>query len=80
MLTIFSLKAARRHAFDLAQRLRAMPESSRPHLIAEADELALRLGERLLSPPLRDRLLLAAVHLSERNLSPRELLALLERA
>ena len=80
MFTVFSLKAARRHAFDLAQRLRAMPESARPHLIAEADELALRLGERLLSPPLRDRLLLAAVRLSERNMSPRELLALIERA
>jgi hypothetical protein len=80
MFTVFSLKAARRHAFDLAQRLRATPEPGRPPLIAEADDFAFRLGQRLLSPPLRDRLLLAAVRLSERNASPRDLLALLERA
>lgn len=79
MFTVFSLKAARRHAFELAQRLRAAPASARPALIAQADDFALELGQRLLSPPLRDRLWLAAVWLSERNSSPRELLALLER-
>jgi hypothetical protein len=81
MFASFSLSAARRHAFDLAQRLRATPPAARPAVIAEAEDLAHRLGQRLLSPPsLRDRLLLAAMRLSERNLSPRELLALLERA
>lgn len=80
MFSTFSLKAARRHAFELAQRLRAAPEPARGALLAEADDFALRLGQRLLSPPWRDRLLLAAVRLSERKLSPRELLALLERA
>ncbi len=80
MLTVFSLKAARRHAFDLARRLRSTPEPGRPALIAEADDFALQLGQRLLTPPLRDRLLLAAVRLSERNASPRDLLGLLERA
>lgn len=79
MFTVFSLKAARRHAFDLAQRLLGMPEQHRPALLAEADDLALQLGQRLLAPPLRDRLLLAAVYLSERKASPRELLGLLER-
>lgn len=79
MLTAFSLKAARRHAFELADRLRVTPEPGRPALIAEADDFALRLGQRVLTPPLRDRLLLAAVRLSERNASPRDLLALLER-
>jgi Family of unknown function (DUF5995) len=79
MLTIFSLKAARRHAFELAHRLRGVPEATRATLIAEADDWALRLGQRLLRPPLRDRLLLAAVQLSQRNASPRDLLAVLER-
>lgn len=80
MFTIYSLKAARRQAFALAQRLRAAPEARRAVIIAEADDLALRLGQRLLDPPLRDRLLLAAVRLTERNVSPRELLAILERS
>jgi hypothetical protein len=80
MFTVFSLKAARRHAFNLAQRLRATPASGHPAVIAEADEYAYGLGQRLLSPTLRDRLLLAAVRLTERKLSPRDLLALLERA
>ena len=79
MLTIFSLKAARRYAFDLVHRLRAAPEGGRPALIAEADDCALHIGQRLLNPPLRDRLLLAAVYLSERNKSPRQLMELLER-
>jgi hypothetical protein len=79
MLTIFSLKAARRHAFELAHRLRGAPEPARAALIAQADDFALALGQRLLEPPLRDRLLLAVVKLTERNASPRDLLALLER-
>jgi hypothetical protein len=79
MLTIFSLKAARRYAFDMAHRLRATAEAGRPALIAEADDCALRIGQRLLSPPLKDRLLLAVVNLSERNKSPRQLMDLLER-
>jgi hypothetical protein len=79
MLTIFSLKAARRYAFDVAHRLSATPEAGRPGLIAEADDCALRIGQRLLNPPLKDRLLLAAVHLSERNQSPRQLMDLLAR-
>ena len=74
------LKAARRQAFTLAQRLRAAPETGRAGIMAEADDLALRLGQRLLDPPLRDRLLLAAVRITERNVSPRELLAILERS
>jgi hypothetical protein len=73
------LKAARRYAFDVAHRLRATAEAGRPALIAEADDCALRIGQRLLSPPLKDRLLLAAVNLSERNKSPRQLMDLLER-
>jgi hypothetical protein len=79
MLTTFSLKAARRHAFELAHRLRGAPEATRAELIAEADDFALRLGGCVLEPPLRDRLLLALVKLSERNASPRDLLSLLER-
>lgn len=78
MLATFSLKAARRYAFDVAQRLRAAPEADRPALIAEAEDCALRIGQRLLQPPLRDRLLLAAVRLTERNMSPRKLLELLD--
>jgi hypothetical protein len=80
MLTIFSIKAARRHAFELAHRLHESPEAARSAIVAEADDCALRLGQCLLRPPLRDRLLLAAVQLSERNASPRDLLALLERS
>jgi hypothetical protein len=79
MLTVFSVRAARRYAFELAHRLRHVPEATRASLIAEADDCARGLGQRLLRPPLRDRLLLAAVQLSERNASPRELLALLEQ-
>jgi hypothetical protein len=75
----FSLRAARRHAFELARRLRAATDSERSDLIAEADQVAFGIGQRLLDPPLRDRVLLAAVSLTERNKSPRELLALLER-
>jgi hypothetical protein len=67
-------------AFALADRLRVTPEPARPALIAEADDFALRLRQRVLTPPLRDRLLLAAVRLSEHNASPRDLLGLLERA
>jgi len=74
------LKAARRQAFTLAQRLRAAPEAQRPSIIAEADDLASSFGRLLLSPPLRDRVLLAAVRITERNVSPRELLAILERS
>jgi hypothetical protein len=79
MLTVFSLKAARRNAYELAHRMRAAPESERAALIAEAEHCALGLGERLLEPPLRDRLVLAAASLFERNVSPAEMLALLER-
>jgi hypothetical protein len=79
MLTTFSLKAARRHAFELAHRLHGASESARAALIAEADDFALRLGQCVLEPPLRDRLVLAFVKLSERNASPRDLLSLLER-
>jgi hypothetical protein len=79
MFASFSLRAARRHAFELARRLRAAPESVRPALIAEADQIALGIGQRLLDPPLRDRILLAALSLTERNKSPRDLLSLLER-
>jgi hypothetical protein len=79
MLTIFSVKAARRYAFQLAHRMRQSPEAGRAALVAEADDCALRLGERLLRPPLKDRLLLALVQLSERRASPRDLLDLLER-
>jgi hypothetical protein len=80
MLTIYSLKAARRQAFTLAQRLRAAPEANRPSIVAEADDSALRLGQLLLDPPLRDRMVLAAVRITERNVSPRELLAILEQS
>lgn len=79
MFAAWSLKAARRHAFELASRLRVASEAERPRLIAQADETAFRLGQRLIAPPLRDRLLLAAIRLTERNKSPRELLTLLER-
>jgi hypothetical protein len=79
MLASFSLKAARRYAFELAHRMAVASDVSRAALVAEADDCALRLGQRLLRPPLRDRLLLAAVHLSERNKSPREFLDLLAR-
>jgi hypothetical protein len=79
MFAAFSLKAARRHAFEVARKLRAAPEADRPRLLAEADEVAFAIGERLIHPPLRDRLLLAAVSLTERNKSPRDLLSLLER-
>lgn len=79
MFTVFSLKAARRYAFDLARRLRDTPEPGRAALVAEADDWALHLGRRLLTPPLRDRLLLAVVRLTERHASPRELIRLLER-
>ena len=79
MFTIYSLKAARRYAFEMAQRSSATPEAGRPALVAEADACALSLGERLLRPPLRDRMLLAAIHLSEVNLSPRDVLDLLAR-
>jgi hypothetical protein len=79
MFTVYSVKAARRYAFDMALRLRNTPEAGRPALVAEADACALKYGELLLRPPLRDRLLLAALHLTEVNESPRGLLALLER-
>lgn len=79
-LSFYSLRTARRCAFTLATELGATPEAARPALIAQADARALELGLQLLHPPLRDRLWLAAVRLSERNLSPRQLLALLERA
>ncbi len=79
MFATFSLRAARRHAFEVARRLRGAPESERTALIAEADQVAFSIGQRLLDPPLRDRILLAAVSLTERNKSPRDLLALLER-
>lgn len=79
MFTIFSLKAARRQAFALARRLLAAPLEQRPSIVAEADDLALRFGHLLLDPPLRDRLWLAGVRLTERNVSPRQLLAILER-
>lgn len=80
MLTIYSLKAARRHALDLALRLASESDGTRAALIDEADDLAFQLGQRLLHPPLRDRLLLASLWLSERNVSPREFLDLLARA
>lgn len=80
MLTIYSMKAARRQAFVLAQQLRAAPQAEHPSIVAEADDCALRLGQRLLDPPLRDRLLLAAVRITERNVSPRQLLAILEQS
>jgi hypothetical protein len=79
MLASFSLKAARRYAFELAHRLSAASDAGRAALVAEADECALVLGQRLLRPPLRDRLLLAAVHLSERSRSPRAFVDLLEQ-
>ena len=80
MFTIYSMKAARRQAFTLAQQLRGAPEAQRASIVAGADDLALRLGQLLLDPPLRDRLLLAAVRLTERNVSPRQLLAILEQS
>ena len=79
MFTVFSLKAARRCAYENARELLAAPASERDALIARADDAALRIGERLLEPPLRDRLLLAALRLTELNQSPRQLLATLER-
>jgi len=79
MFTIYSVKAARRYAYEMAQRLRNTPEAGRPALVAEADACALKYGELLLSPPLRDRVLLGAIHLTEVNASPREFLDLLER-
>jgi hypothetical protein len=79
MFTIYSVKAARRYAYEMAQRLRATPEAGRPALVAEADACAVKYGELLLRPPLRDRLLLAAIHLTEVNVSPREVLDLLDR-
>lgn len=78
MFTIYSLKAARRQAFSLAQRLRAALPQDRPSIVAEADALALGFGQLLLDPPLRDRLWLAAVRITERNVSPRRLLGILE--
>ncbi|HVZ37122.1 MAG TPA: hypothetical protein VG963_32085, partial [Polyangiaceae bacterium] len=80
MLTIYSLKAARRQALDLALRLASESDGTRAARIDEADDLAFRLGQRLLDPPLRDRLLLASLWISERNVSPREFLDLLARA
>ena len=79
MFTIYSLKAARRQAFELARRLRAAPAAEQPSIVAGADVTALRFGERLLDPPLRDRVLLAVLRLTERNVSPRQHLAALER-
>jgi Family of unknown function (DUF5995) len=78
MFTIYSLKAARRYAFDLAQRMRSTPEAGRPALEKEADATAGTFGDLLLRPPLRDRLLLAAIRLSQVNQSPREILSLLD--
>ncbi|WP_437735357.1 DUF5995 family protein [Sorangium sp. So ce1335] len=80
LFTIYSLKAARRQAFALAQRLQAAAVEERPSLVAEADDRALRFGQRLLDPPLWDRLWLAAVRITERNVSPRQLLAILEQS
>lgn len=79
LLASYSVRAARHYAFDLVQRLRAAPAASRPALMQQADDFAFRLGQRLISPPLRDRLVLALVRLTERNVSPRELLGMLER-
>lgn len=79
MFTIYSLKEARRYAFDMAQRMRNAPAARRPALIEEADGNAAWFGRLLLSPPLRDRLLLAAIRLSEVNASPRDIIAMLER-
>jgi hypothetical protein len=79
LFTIYSLKAARRYAFDMAQRLRSTPEAGRPALLEEADRTAGTYGGLLLRPPLRDRLLLAAIRLSEVNASPRDIIALLDR-
>jgi uncharacterized protein DUF5995 len=79
MLTVFSLKAARRYAYELAHRMRATPESERAGLLAEAEGGAFRLGQRLLEPPLRDRLVIGAASLFERNASPRQLLGVLSR-
>lgn len=79
MFTIYSLKAARRHAFDLAQRLRSTPEASRAALMAEADATAGAFGELLLRPPLRDRVLLGMIRLKEVTASPREIITLLDR-
>lgn len=80
MLTIYSLKAARHQALELARRLSSTSGRARTSLIAEADDLAFRLGQRLLDPPLRDRLVLASIWLSERNVSPREFIDLLAQA
>jgi uncharacterized protein DUF5995 len=79
MLTIFSLKAARRSAYQLAHRMRATPQSERGALLTSAESLASGFGQLLIRPPLRDRLLLAAASLFERNVSPRQLLGMLER-
>jgi hypothetical protein len=79
MFTIYSLRAARRYAFDMAQRLRSTPDGGRAALEAEADRTAGAFGELLLRPPLRDRLLLGAIRLSEVNASPRDIITLLGR-
>ena len=79
MFTIYSMKAARRYAYQNARRLSATPEAGRAAIVAEADDCALRLGERLLNPPIRDRVLLAVLRLTELNRSPRDMLTVLER-
>lgn len=79
MFTIYSLKEARRYAFDMAQRMRNAPEERRPALLAEADGNAAWFGKLLLSPPLRDRILLAMIRLSEVNASPRDIIDMLAR-
>ena len=79
MFTIYSLKAARRYAFDMARRMRDAPTDQRSSLIAESDSCALGFGQLLLNPPLRDRVLLGALRLFERNISPRDFMGLLER-
>jgi Family of unknown function (DUF5995) len=79
MFTIYSLKAARRQAFELAQQLRTAPEAGQAVVLVEADDRALHFGKRLLDPTLCDRVLLAALRLTEKNLSPRRLLTLLEQ-
>lgn len=63
----FSLTRAREHAWQVAQQVTQVDESRRPDLIAKVDQRTARLGHVIWKPPLRTRLLLLGVRLSERG-------------
>jgi hypothetical protein len=80
LFVVYSLEAARRQAFSVAERLLRTPEPDRPSVISQVDDLATGFGRRLLQPPFRARVLLALARLTEPALSPREIVDLLARA